>query len=99
MLVPTAVARRATISLTSDNPGGNSYGVRWFCLFIPLLFVFLADAYAHLAEPRRLAPPSGSPSPRRSPFALIGSPRSVARPDPYGTGYSWQIVLRAHGWL
>ena len=36
VLAPTAVLVVYYL-VTSDNPGGNSYGVRWYCLFIPLL--------------------------------------------------------------
>ena len=32
-------------------------------------------------------------------FALIGSLDPWLDPTPYGTGYSWVIVLRAHKWL
>jgi hypothetical protein len=84
--------------VTSTNPGGNSYGVRWYCLFIPLLFVFLPDAYRTLR--------GGA---TRAAFwvayvaslllAFIGTLDPWLDPTPYGTGYSWVIVLRAHGWL
>ena len=47
VLVPTAVLVSYYL-LTSSNPGGNAYGVRWFCLFSPLMYVFLPDAYAAL---------------------------------------------------
>ena len=84
--------------VTSDNPGGNSYGVRWFCLFIPLLFVFLPDAYATL---RSRAARAGFwlALAASVAFAQIGARDPWLDPTPYGSGYSWVLVLRAHGWL
>jgi len=97
VLVPTAVLV-AYYLLTSTDPGGNSYGVRWFCLFIPLLFVFLADAYSVL--PGRFARGAFWVAFAASiPLALIGALDPWLDPTPYGTGYSWVLVLRAHGWL
>lgn len=97
ILIPTLVLVLYYLA-TSTNPGGNSYGVRWYCLFIPLLFVFLTDAYRTLRGPKMRAafwlsyvlsfPP-----------ALIGSLDPWLDPTPYGTGFSWMLVLRAHGWL
>lgn len=97
VLAPTAVLV-AYYLITSDNPGGNSYGVRWFTLFTPLLFVFLADAYATWTSPTArtafwLALAASIV------FAQIGALDPWLDPTPYGEGYSWQIVLRAHGWL
>ncbi len=82
--------------LSSDNPGGNSYGVRWYCLFIPLCFVFLADAYALLAT--RVARVGFWIAYALSfPLAWIGALDPWLDPTPYGHGFSWVIVLRAHG--
>ncbi len=97
VLVPT-VALTGYYLLTSTNPGGNSYGVRWFCLFIPLLFVFLADAYRTLRS--RLARGAFWLAFAVSiPLALIGSLDPWLDPTPHGNGYAWIVVLRAHGWL
>ncbi len=97
VLVPTTTLV-AYYLVTSNNPGGNSYGVRWFCLFIPLLFVFLADGYALLRS--RLARAAFWLAFAASlPFAMIGALDPWLDPTPWGTGYAWLIVLRAHGWL
>jgi len=97
VLTPTA-ALVAYYLVTSDNPGGNSYGVRWFTLFTPLLFIFLPDAYATwTSRPIRAA--FWLAFAASIVFALIGSLDPWLDPTPYGEGYSWQIVLRAHGWL
>lgn len=97
VLLPTAALVTYYV-VTSDNPGGNSYGVRWFTLFTPLLFVFLADAYAtwtgRAARAAFWAALAASIA-----LALIGSLDPWLDPTPYGRGYSWQIVLRARGWL
>jgi hypothetical protein len=84
--------------LTSTEPGGNAYGVRWFCLFIPMLYVFLADSYRQLRSraARALFWVAYAAS---FPLALIGALDPWLDPTPYGTGFSWAIVLRAHGWL
>jgi hypothetical protein len=84
--------------LTSTEPGGNAYGVRWFCLFIPMLYVFLTDAYRQLRSgiARTLFWVAYAVS---FPLALIGALDPWLDPTPYGTGFSWVIVLRAHGWL
>ena len=76
VLIPSVILTTYYL-VTSNNPGGNSYGVRWFCLFIPLLFVFLADAHA--------TPPE---APRRGAafwlaFAVSFASRSSARLDPW----------------
>ncbi len=96
VLLPTATLV-AYYLVTSDNPGGNSYGVRWYCLFIPLLLVFLTDAYAtltgHITRILFWLAFAASVA-----FALIGALDPWLDPTPYGPGYSWQIVLRAHGW-
>ena len=84
--------------VTSNNPGGNSYGVRWFCLFIPLLFVFLPDAYATLRS-RAARVGFWLALAASVAFAQIGALDPWLDPTPYGPGYSWVIVLRAHGWL
>ena len=84
--------------LTSANPGGNSYGVRWFCLFIPLLFVFLADAYGTLRG-RITRAVFWVAYVLSFPLALIGALDPWLDPTPYGSGFSWVLVLRAHGWL
>jgi hypothetical protein len=97
VLTPTAVLVSYYL-LTSTDPGGNSYGVRWFCLFIPLLFVFLADAYRTLQS--RVARTAFWIAFAVSiPLALIGSLDPWLDPTPYGSGYSWLVVLRAHKWL
>lgn len=96
VLLPTATLVGYYL-VTSDNPGGNSYGVRWFCLFTPLLFVFLADAYATWrSRPARAS--FWLAFAASCAFAVIGALDPWLDPTPYGTGYSWQIVLRAHGW-
>ncbi|MCC6847467.1 MAG: hypothetical protein IT294_03115 [Deltaproteobacteria bacterium] len=96
VLTPTA-ALVAYYLLTSNNPGGNSYGVRWFCLFIPLLLVFLADAYA--AFPSRAGRTAFRIALVASvPLAMIGALDPWLDPTPWGTGYAWVVVLRAHGW-
>lgn len=97
VLVPTAVLMTYYF-ITSDNPGGNSYGVRWYCLFIPLLFVFLADAYGTLRG-RVMRAAFWLAYALSFPLALIGSRAPWLDPTPYGTGYSWVIVLRSLGWL
>jgi hypothetical protein len=97
VLAPTAVLV-AYYLLTSTDPGGNSYGVRWFCLFIPLLSVFLADAYGT----QRSVVTRGAfwiAFALSIPLALIGSLDPWLDPTPYGAGYSWVAVLRAHKWL
>lgn len=97
VLLPSAILTTYYL-VTSDNPGGNAYGVRWFCLFIPLLFVFLADAYALfrslLARAAFWLAFAASAA-----FALIGALDPWLDPTPWGAGYAWVIVLRAHGWL
>jgi hypothetical protein len=97
ILVPSLVLTSYYL-LTSTDPGGNSYGVRWFCLFIPLLYVFLADAYGTFrhAWARAVFWAAYALS---FPLALIGALDPWLDPTPWGTGYSWVIVLRAHGWL
>jgi hypothetical protein len=97
VLLPTALLM-AYYFATSDNPGGNSYGVRWYCLFIPLLFVFLADAYATLRG-RVLRAGFWVAYALSFPLALIGSLAPWLDPTPYGTGFSWVLVLRSKGWL
>ena len=97
ILAPTA-ALVTYYLITSDNPGGNSYGVRWFTLFTPLLFVFLTDTYeAWSSRPMRAAFWLAFAASML--FAQIGALDPWLDPTPYGQGYSWQIVLRAHGWL
>ncbi|MCC6764475.1 MAG: hypothetical protein IT293_07400 [Deltaproteobacteria bacterium] len=96
VLAPT-VALVAYYLLTSDSPGGNSYGVRWFCLFIPLLLVFLADAYATFrSRAGRIA--FWLALAASVPLAMIGALDPWLDPTPWGTGYAWVVVLRAHGW-
>jgi len=84
--------------LTSNDPGGNAYGVRWFCLFIPMLYVFLADAYRIHRRPsvRALFWTAYALS---FPLALIGAIDPWLDPTPYGAGFSWWLVLRSRGWL
>ncbi len=96
-LVPTVVLV-AYYLLTSSDPGGNAYGVRWFCLFIPMLYVFLADAYAllHGRITRGLFWLAYAAS---IPLALIGAMDPWLDPTPFGHGFAWVLVLRAHGWL
>ncbi len=97
VLAPTVVLAAYYLA-TSTNPGGNSYGVRWFCLFLPLLFVFLPDAYRTL----RSGIARGAfwlAFAASAALAFIGTLDPWLDPSPYGTGYSWQLVLRAHGWL
>ena len=94
---PTA-ALVAYYLITSDNPGGNSYGVRWFTLFTPLLFVFLTDTYeTWTSSAARIT--FWLAFAASILFAQIGALDPWLDPTPYGQGYSWQIVLRAHGWL
>ncbi len=96
-LVPT-IALVAYYLLTSIDPGGNAYGVRWFCLFIPMFYVFLWDAHRTL----RTAPSRAlfwATYVLSIPLALIGAMDPWLDPTRYGTGFSWQLVLRAHGWL
>ena len=97
VLIPSVILTTYYL-VTSNNPGGNSYGVRWFCLFIPLLFVFLADAHATLRSTAARAA-FWLAFAASFAFALIGALDPWLDPTPYGTGYSWVIVLRAHGWL
>lgn len=97
VLAPTAVLV-AYYLITSDNPGGNSYGVRWFTLFTPLLFIFLPATYETWTNrPTRIA--FWLAFAASIALALIGSLDPWLDPTPYGEGYSWQIVLRARGWL
>lgn len=84
--------------LTSTNPGGNAYGVRWYCLFIPAMYVFLADAY-RLLRSRLTRALFWTAYALSIPLALIGAIDPWLDPTPYGTGFSWQIVLRSQGWL
>jgi hypothetical protein len=97
VLVPTAVLMTYYF-VTSDNPGGNSYGVRWYCLFIPLLFVFLADAYGTLRG-GALRAAFWVAYALSFALAFIGSLDPWLDPTPYGTGFSWVLVLRSRGWL
>jgi uncharacterized protein (TIGR03382 family) len=97
VLVPSAVLTSYYL-LTSTDPGGNSYGVRWFCLFIPLLFVFLADAY-RTQRSGVVRAAFWFAFALSIPLALIGSLDPWLDPTPYGAGYSWMVVLRAHKWL
>ena len=97
ILVPTIVLMTYYF-VTSDNPGGNSYGVRWYCLFIPLLFVFLADAHATFRG-RASRAAFWLAFALSFPLAIIGSLAPWLDPTPYGTGFSWVIVLRSKGWL
>jgi hypothetical protein len=84
--------------LTSTDPGGNSYGVRWYCLFMPLGFVFLWDTQRKLR--RRAARVAFWVAFALSfPLAWIGALDPWLDPTPYGSGFSWAVVLRAHGWL
>ncbi|TMA77202.1 MAG: hypothetical protein E6J72_16310 [Deltaproteobacteria bacterium] len=96
-LVPTIVLV-AYYLVTSSDPGGNAYGVRWFCLFIPMLYVFLADTYALLRRrfTRTLFWVAYALS---IPLALVGAMDPWLDPTRWGTGFAWVIVLRAHGWL
>jgi hypothetical protein len=95
--VPTLVLV-AYYLLTSTDPGGNSYGVRWYCLFIPIAYVFMVDAYRTLRS--RVARAGFWAAYAASiPLALIGALDPWLDPSPYGTGYSWVIVLRHRGWL
>lgn len=96
-LAPTLVLV-AYYLLTSADPGGNAYGVRWFCLFIPMLYLFLADAYALLASrvTRGLFWLAYAAS---IPLALIGAMDPWLDPTPFGRGFSPLLILRAHGWL
>jgi hypothetical protein len=97
VLVPTAVLVTYYL-LTSSNPGGNAYGVRWFCLFIPTMYLFLADAYRMLRS-RSARALFWAAYAASIPLALIGAMDPWLDPTPYGQGFSWQLVLRAHGWL
>lgn len=94
-LVPTLVLVTYYL-LTSTDPGGNAYGVRWFCLFMPILYVFMADGYAELRSlaARVLFWVAYALS---FPLAWIGAWDPWLDPTPYGTSFSWVIVLRAHG--
>jgi len=84
--------------ITSSDPGGNAYGVRWFCLFLPMLYVFLADAYA-LLHGRVLRSVFWVAYALSIPLALIGAIDPWLDPTNWGTGPAWVIVLRAHRWL
>jgi hypothetical protein len=97
VLVPTVVLMTYYF-VTSDNPGGNSYGVRWYCLFIPLLFVFLADAYG-TRRGGALRAAFWVAYALSFALAFIGSLDPWLDPTPYGTGFSWVLVLRSRGWL
>lgn len=96
-LVPTIVLVTYYL-LTSTDPGGNAYGVRWFCLFLPLLYVFLTDTYEILRHriTRALFWLAYLAS---IPLALIGSTDPWLDPTPFGNGFAWVLVLRARGWL
>jgi len=97
LLVPTVLLVLFYL-LTSTDPGGNSYGVRWYCLFMPLGFVFLFDTHRKLRS--RMARAAFWTAYALSfPLAWIGALDPWLDPTPYGTGFSWAIVLRAHGWL
>ena len=97
LLVPTALLVLFYL-LTSTDPGGNSYGVRWYCLFMPLGFVFLYDTQRKLHG--RVARGTFWLAFALSfPLAWIGALDPWLDPTPYGSGFAWQIVLRAHGWL
>ena len=95
--VPTCVLV-AYYLLTSTDAGGNAYGVRWFCLFIPLAYVFMPHAYGRLDRrwSRALFWIAYAAS---IPLALIGALDPWLDPTPYGTGPSWVLVLRSRGWL
>jgi hypothetical protein len=97
VLVPTCVLV-AYYLLTSTDPGGNSYGVRWYCLFMPLCFVFLADTY-HRLRRRAARVAFWTAFALSFPLAFIGSLAPWLDPTPYGTGPSWVLVLRSRGWL
>ena len=96
-LVPTIVLV-AYYLVTSSDPGGNAYGVRWFCLFIPMLYVFLADAY-EILRARMTRALFWIAYAISIPLALIGAMDPWLDPTRWGTGFAWVIVLRAHGWL
>jgi hypothetical protein len=96
-LVPTVVLVGYYL-LTSSDPGGNAYGVRWFCLFIPMLYVFLTDAYQMLRS--RLGRVFFWLAYVLSiPLGLIGAMDPWLDPTRFGSGFAWVLVLRAHGWL
>ena len=97
VLIPTCVLV-AYYLVTSTDAGGNAYGVRWFCLFIPLAYVFLADAYGRLRSRhgRTLFWVAYAVS---IPLALIGALDPWLDFSRYGTGFSWVLVLRSRGWL
>ncbi|MEB2285046.1 MAG: hypothetical protein B6D46_09910 [Polyangiaceae bacterium UTPRO1] len=97
LVIAPTTALTAYYLATSDNPGGNSYGVRWFCLFIPLLYVFFADAYATLRS-RAGRTAFWIAYAVSFPLAMIGARDPWLDPTPWGTGYAWIVVLRAHGW-
>ena len=97
VLAPTAVLVLYYL-LTSTDPGGNSYGVRWYCLFIPLFYVFLADAYRTYRR-RAVRALFWVAYALSFPLALIGAIDPWLDPTPYGTGFSWWLVLRSRGWL
>jgi len=97
VLGPT-LALVAYYLLTSTDPGGNSYGVRWYCLFIPMTYVFLADGYRALrfGVVRALFWAAYITS---FPLAWIGALDPWLDPTRWGTGPSWVLVLRSRGWL
>jgi len=97
VLVPTCMLV-AYYLLTSSDPGGNAYGVRWYCLFMPMAYVFMADAYQALASATARAG-FWLAYALSVPLALIGALDPWLDPTPYGTGFSWVIVLRSRGWL
>ncbi len=84
--------------LTSSNPGGNAYGVRWFCLFVPLLYVFMAHGFQRLRR-RWFRALFWIAYVISIPLALIGALDPWLDPTPYGPGFSWVVVLRSRGWL
>ncbi len=97
LLAPTIVLTTYYL-VTSNHPGGNAYGVRWFCLFIPAMYVFLVDAY-RLLRRRAMRALFWTAYALSIALALIGAIDPWMDPTPYGVGYSWQIVLRSRGWL
>ena len=97
VLVPTALLVVFYL-LTSTDPGGNSYGVRWYCLFMPLGFVFLFDTQRKLRG-RAARAAFWIAFALSFPLAWIGALDPWLDPTPYGGGFSWAVVLRAHGWL
>jgi hypothetical protein len=97
VLAPTGVLVLYYL-LTSTDPGGNSVGVRWYCFFLPLLYVFLADAYRALGA-RAARALFWAAYVASFPPALIAALNPWVDLQRFGPGLSWVSVLRSRGFL